>query len=443
MFQTGTPAPVVVLADDISGETLKDTYLVKNSACHRCPMACGRVVNVDGTDYDYWQKWDESNESINLGDTGNYGDYVYATTARIVSNPEAYSFETTNETIEITIQLNPKGVIYYMKDEWGNECPYDFKNIQFKHPKDTTTYPDYYYTFSTIIDGVVTDHSILQGYCYGNTMKERVSSGKQSLNNNVFINTSVTSNCYGNSFEYNCFHNTFANRCYNNSFETSCSSNSFGNNCFSNSFGNGCQYNSFGNNSSYNSFGDECHSNSFGDVCLYNTFKDNYQSNSFGNNCSYNTFGIGYKFNSFGNNCHSNFFGNSCQYNSFGNNCSHNSFGNVCSYNSFGNNCSYNSFGNDCSRNSFRNSASQTGTLKDYCEYNHFDDGCNYNVIWNSNTTSSNVKLKNINVNRGVCGTSSSYNYINIETLNSEKELNIRYDSEKQIVVNTTDCGIF
>jgi len=25
-----------------------------------------------------------------------------------------------------------KGVIYYMKDEWNNECPYDFKNIQFK-----------------------------------------------------------------------------------------------------------------------------------------------------------------------------------------------------------------------------------------------------------------------------------------------------------------------
>jgi hypothetical protein len=24
-----------------------------------------------------------------------------------------------------------KGVIYYMKDEWGNEAPYDFKNIQF------------------------------------------------------------------------------------------------------------------------------------------------------------------------------------------------------------------------------------------------------------------------------------------------------------------------
>ena len=34
--------------DDISGETLADTHLVKNSACHRCPIACGRVVNVNG-----------------------------------------------------------------------------------------------------------------------------------------------------------------------------------------------------------------------------------------------------------------------------------------------------------------------------------------------------------------------------------------------------------
>lgn len=35
-------------ADDISGETLKEKYLVKNAACHRCPIACGRVVDVDG-----------------------------------------------------------------------------------------------------------------------------------------------------------------------------------------------------------------------------------------------------------------------------------------------------------------------------------------------------------------------------------------------------------
>ena len=34
--------------DDISGETLADKYLVRPGACHRCPIACGRVVDVNG-----------------------------------------------------------------------------------------------------------------------------------------------------------------------------------------------------------------------------------------------------------------------------------------------------------------------------------------------------------------------------------------------------------
>ncbi len=35
-------------AEDISGEAMKETILVKNSACHRCPIACGRVVKLEG-----------------------------------------------------------------------------------------------------------------------------------------------------------------------------------------------------------------------------------------------------------------------------------------------------------------------------------------------------------------------------------------------------------
>jgi len=35
-------------ADAISGETLAEKYLVKPGACHRCPIACGRVINHDG-----------------------------------------------------------------------------------------------------------------------------------------------------------------------------------------------------------------------------------------------------------------------------------------------------------------------------------------------------------------------------------------------------------
>ena len=35
-------------AEDISGEALAEKYLVKPSACARCPIACGRVVNING-----------------------------------------------------------------------------------------------------------------------------------------------------------------------------------------------------------------------------------------------------------------------------------------------------------------------------------------------------------------------------------------------------------
>lgn len=35
-------------ADELSGETLKEKFLVKKTACYRCPIACGRWCSVDG-----------------------------------------------------------------------------------------------------------------------------------------------------------------------------------------------------------------------------------------------------------------------------------------------------------------------------------------------------------------------------------------------------------
>ena len=35
-------------AEDISGETLAEKYLVRPGACYRCPIACGRIINVNG-----------------------------------------------------------------------------------------------------------------------------------------------------------------------------------------------------------------------------------------------------------------------------------------------------------------------------------------------------------------------------------------------------------
>ena len=85
--------------------------------------------------------------------------------------------------------------------------------------------------------------------------------------------------------------------------------------------------------------------------------------------------------------------------------------------------------------NSFRSSASQTASLKAYCKYNHFDDGCSYNVIWTSHTTSSSKLLQNININRGISGKLSNYNFINIDTLNADYEIQVAKNSKGEIKI--------
>lgn len=94
---------------------------------------------------------------------------------------------------------NGKGVIYYMKDEYGNEAPYDFKEIQFARYQidtadghsyfqemwatpaaaaefaDTMTLggtPTYFFTFSHYDDGTVSDLSVSQtADCFENSLR--------------------------------------------------------------------------------------------------------------------------------------------------------------------------------------------------------------------------------------------------------------------------------
>ena len=141
-----------------------------------------------------------------------------------------------------------KGVIYYMKDEWGNECPYDFKNIQFKIGANSTvgTVADvYYYTFSVATgsyDSNVSDHSLNGEYCNGNKIGEvKIAGNKLALNHIMFRNTSNNTNCSLNVFGLSCKNNLFGNGCSNNVFSNNCINNVFGNYCESNTFGNSCQ----------------------------------------------------------------------------------------------------------------------------------------------------------------------------------------------------------
>ena len=193
---------------------------------------------------------------------------------------------------------NGKGVIYRMIDEFNNDIPYDFKNIQFKHPINPSSY--YYYTFTNNIGS--TDYSLDKSYqCFSNTIKEYISENKKQLNNIIFIERS----CYCNYFDVGCYNNVLENNCQDNFFGSCCFFNSLDSNCYRNSFGSNCGRNLLGLDCSSNSFGTYCFSNILGDSCCYN---------SFGNGCSYIKFAndssasYGYRY------YQHNHFGDGCKY---------------------------------------------------------------------------------------------------------------------------------
>lgn len=164
-----------------------------------------------------------------------------------------------------------KGVIYYMKDEFGNECPYDFKNILFTRriiasatynqteltsgylaPSTYTPYglttgtaTKQYYTFNidetSAIDATLCQYAICSTYSssytgyivpVNNKIAEyfiTVNTGGyhtvQSLNSIVLINSKTSS--YYPSRE-----NTFDTGCHDITLRTGCYQNIFGKTCY-------------------------------------------------------------------------------------------------------------------------------------------------------------------------------------------------------------------
>ena len=354
---------------------------------------------------------------------------------------------------------NGTGVIFYMKDEWNNECPYDFKNIMFKRwavseVTDQKMTQDALESLNEIFvfDGDETKFQARFGYqgndcTYGSTVHvvdpndtgwyytfsvivNDVESGEYSLNDiedgsikgNNYYNDEGGGGFYGNTIKprYNnmasdedgidgaqVLNNIVLNGCYENSDENpyiyGCNNNSFGGNCYDNTFGNGCNNNSFGNGCGGNSFGNNCQSNSFGNSCYYNTFGNGCNNNSFWNYFQNNSFGNDCYQNSFGNYFQNNSFGNGCGGNSFGNSCNSNSFGNGCYWNSFGNGCNWDSFGNNCQSNSFGNSCSRN-TFGNYCQtITVFDGVQNCSVTGGSQSD----PVKNAQILNGTAGASA------------------------------------
>jgi hypothetical protein len=353
-----------------------------------------------------------------------------------------------------------------MKDEFNNECPYDFKNIQFKRymvsdKTDTGKYVNnldglylgfidispglsisedkFKYAFTFQIPETCSFHPGCDASLYGDKSPYAVYTANVSVCNNIimpaFINVNIDDSKENRYFQilnnivlyedysYK-YRSTSDNIFYGNTMYFTSVSNFQGNKIGPDSryiiFGGGCCLNKIESCNS-NTFGNKCYSNTFGNNCNFNTFGNDYNFNTFGNGCGSNTFGNGCADNTFGNDCADNTFGNGCGSNTFGNGCADNTFGNDCADNTFGNDCYSNTFGNKCYSNTFGDNCyfntfgNKSGNNKiaiDRCMLNIFDKGVSYIYLHTSDATSDKY-LQNVHVHQGVCGDGS--NYIQLE----------------------------
>ena len=310
---------------------------------------------------------------------------------------------------------NGKGVIWRMVDEWQNDCPYDFKNVQFKRYLASTSSNvlsnsingKYYayngkmnnveianeedfvwaYTFTIIDENKQwVDYSVRKegalgeepGFGWGYVRQLKIGKCEYNHIRNVYTAITIDDEHYRTLMLNNIVListidesiglpgemqlNEFGSGNYNMTLKDNPEQNHFGSKCYnnivgsySNTFENDCNYNTFGNDCDHNTFENYCDSNTFGNDCNYNTFGNYCYSNTFGNYCDSNTFGNYCYSNTFGNGCYSNTFGNYFRWNTFENGCYGNTFGNGCYGNTFGNGCGSNTFGNYFRWNTFGN----------------------------------------------------------------------------------------
>lgn len=322
-------------------------------------------------------------------------------------------------------EANGKGVIYRMIDEYGNDCPYDFKNIQFKRWKITSTHsslnneyigidgldidgstiPDkndfkWLYTFSFIkkasdaftIEGIYDSFAdshisyTAMELVGDNIIKPYVTEGVMQLNYTLFFSEATDDSVsfpYMNKIGGNCLYNTLKDNCMNNTF---------GNNCTGNILLGTCRNNTFGNSCSSNTFGVNCNNNTLGSTC---------SSIILAHDCTSNTFGEG------------------CANNTFGNGCNYITFKGYCTRNNFGTNCTNNTFGGHCTSNTF-------GELDAPISYVNFIDvasGVSYVNIIPTSATSDMNNLQNISIHKGVKGTEDTPLVINVDVLGQNYEI--------------------
>lgn len=187
-----------------------------------------------------------------------------------------YCFDNDTERFAWANSATGTGVIYRMIDEWGNDCPYDFKNVLFTVYIDTQNDSAYSfedkgfglkvsaYTFSwRTEEGNIQDASLI---CNNGTVSDDVSSTRLVYNNrlsvrignieddgenggNAFMLNRIvffTGHAYDLGYFYGFYANTFKENCKDLLLNWEARANVFGYSVI-NSVINSCRYCSFGN----------------------------------------------------------------------------------------------------------------------------------------------------------------------------------------------------
>lgn len=311
------------------------------------------TYDLDGDEYDLWAKYEQQD-----------GEWVfmmqYALTPIVVEDGELI-VSPIPETKTVPVNMNAwelkycldndkdlfdwaetdgKGVIYYLKDEFGNEAPYDFKNVMFRRYQVSTVsysslnslrnlylYQDgcyglsrnnnnkYWYTFASA-DGI-TDGSLF-GECTYNTIQTYVYLSPKGKNIKG-LNNIVLQNANRNELGYNCFDvtiltsvsdnklyychdicgqafagNEISTNCYGLTFDRTSNSHygdgtktSYGRSTDAARTGSGCMNINFGDSCIGMELGNSCNSISFGQWCYNNIIGSGSNNITAGNYCSY------------------------------------------------------------------------------------------------------------------------------------------------------------
>ena len=327
-------------------------------------------------------------------------------------------------------ETNGKGVIYYMKDEWNNECPYDFKNIQFKRYAITNvsttgyTQDETSALSETFLFGNNGNKCFATKDVYGNWVPANESHQSGSDSQNTSIEWEIDENTFAWYYTFNgekkesadgeielyditsqklilspeCIQwlesedsgSDISDNCYNNSIKPR-TWEYFGDDAYYKGrivlndivFLNGVSYCYYNNEDEYWEYSTAyCYGNVFGVECRNNTIGNNVYRNTIGNEFYQNTIGNGFGSNTIGNDVYNNTIGNNVYYNTIGNNVYNNTIGNYFQYNTIGNNVYNNTIGNYFQYNTIGNNV-YNNTIGNDVYYNTIGNDVYYNTIGN------------------------------------------------------------